>query len=941
MSKQSKTFELVESRPNFPDLEQRVMEYWKKNNIPEKVGKARDAKKQKVYYDGPITANGLPHYGHVQTWTLKDIIPRYWTMKGHFVSRNIGWDCQGLPVEYEIEKQKKFTSKEDIEAFGIAKFNKLCRESVLKYRGRMIAYENRVGRWIDLNDQYSTMNSSYIESIWWSLKALYSKDLLYQGHKVVAYSTRAGTTLSSAEVTLGGYKEIVDPAVTVKFKINELENTYILAWTTTPWTLPGNLMLSIGKKIDYVRVEQNSTTYILAKEAVERVFAKSTETYRIVGSVSADQILKYTYQPLFPHFQQKKSVGAFRIIFAEHVTTEEGTGVVHLAPYGAEDFDIFMKMGIELFDYLDDTATFTDLIPEYKGMFYKKANKYILADLEKNNQLYYHEPYPHQMPMCWRTDTPLIYKPIKSWYLRVSKIKKSMLSENSKINWVPPHVRDGRFGSWLENARDWALSRNRYWGTPIPVWINDKTGEMVVIGSFEELEKLSGKKLGKDFDPHRPHVDDITWSGAEGGVFRRIPDVIDVWYDSGAMPFAQYHYPFANKKLFESRFPADYISESIDQTRGWFYTLLVVNVALFGTAPFQNAVMGGFMCDEKGQKFSKSKKNYPAIDEIFDTFGADVFRYFVLTSTLTRGENASFSERIARETQKEFFTTLWNSYRYFVTYANTHNFSPTNKKSTHVLDLWIEAKLQRLIHDVTLNLDSYEVMKAARLLSPFVNDLSTWYIRRSRDRFVSGDIEALSTLYRVLRDLSKVTAPFMPFVSEEIYRNLTQKESVHLEDYPEAHELTKVDTDILRDMEVVRRIVSAGNAERKKFSIGVRQPLQSVTVHQMTISAYKEELGSVIADELNVKEVLWVHDKDKEERVELDIKITTKLKEEGDARNLVRKIQNLRKKEGCLLDENIEIEAPEWPKKYEQYIQEKTLAQKITKGETLSIKRLH
>jgi len=950
----TKKYKDVDSNLNSVKNEKEMLNYWAKNNVFEKVKEKIKDLPQWVYYDGPITANNLPHYGHAITWTVKDAVPRYWTMQGFNVIRNIGWDCQGLPVEYEVEKKQGFEKKEDIEDFGVEKFNKLCKQSVLEYRGSMEKYETRLGRWLDHSDEYSTMDSSYIESIWWSIKNIHEKGLLYKGFKVVPYSTRAGTTLSNAEVALGGYKEITDPAITVKFKVvskGEFEGNYILAWTTTPWTIPGNLMLAVGKNIEYSVVESGGVKYIVASDCIENVFDK--KEYKVLKKGIKSKMLNgIEYKQPFNYFEHKRKEGCFKVIYADHVTTQDGTGIVHLAPYGEEDFNIFMDLGVTLFDYLDETGNFIDPIEKYKGMFYKKANKYIIEDLKDEGVLFEHSNYPHQMPMCWRTDTPLIYKPVESWYLSVTKIKKSLLRENNSVNWVPPHVKKGRFGKWLEEARDWALSRKRYWGTPIPIWVNDKTGDRVVIGSFKELSSVSGKKLSKDFDPHRPYVDDITWKGKEGGTFTRVPDVLDVWYDSGSMPFAQYHYPFKNKEKFGDRFPADFISESSDQTRGWFYSLIVINTALFDKTPYKNVSMSGMLLGNDGQKLSKSKKNYPPMDEVFETFGADILRYFLLTSPVVRSESAKFSNEFLNEVKKEYFSTLWNSYKYYVTYAKAYEFSgKIVTDSDNILDKWILTRLNNLVEKLNGYMKKYEIMYATRLFAPFVQDLSTWYIRRSRDRISKGDREALNTLYTCLNTLSKLMAPFMPFISDEIYLNITPNasDSVHLETYPKANKDLEKNDQILTDMQTVRDICSKGNAIRKIQNIPVRQPLALLEVVEKPLD---DKYIEIIKDELNVKKVNFVKkltDGDNlviSENVSLYTVLNEELVLEGEYRNLVRQIQSFRKDQGLDVEDVIEIVLEKSDvnervlKVYQNDLQQKVGAKSVHLGAKTVIKKL-
>jgi len=677
-----------------------------------------------------------------------------------------------------------------------------------------------------------------------------------------------------------------------------------------------------------------------------------------------------SYTPLYDNFIDRKDHGAFKFILADHVNTEEGTGVVHLAPYGMEDFDLFMKMNMPLFDYLDDTAHFTDLVPGYKGLFYKKANKRIIEDLQKQSLLLKHEDYPHQMPMCWRTNTPLIYKPIKSWYIAVTKYKDALLRENNNVKWVPDHVRTGRFGKWLENARDWALSRNRYWGTPLPIWVNDKTGEKVVLGSFKELEEKVGKKLPDNFDPHKPFIDEYTWKGNEGGTFRRVPDVIDVWYDSGVAPFAQYHYPFENKEEFERKFPVEYISESVEMCRGWFYSLMLVNVGIFDKSPFKSVVAHGMLGAEDGKKLSKSLGNYPPMEEELDLYGADIFRYLILTSPVVRGETGRFSYKFLDEAKKEFFTTLWNSYRYFVTYANLYGFKPESldyKKQSSILDRWILYRLNEVVKNVRENMGNYEIMYAVRNLTPFVSDLSTWYIRRSRDRLSTGDKTALNVLHHCLLELSKLIAPFMPFVSEEIYANLVslsdkKQDSVHLEDYPAADLVFLDDSGnkgLIKDMRVIREVCSVGNAIRKEKEIPVKQPLMNLYlggVWQMD-----EELKQLIKDELNGKKVSYNEKGDvtngnfakrelsgdvvKNGKVYLDLRITDELKVERYARELLREIQKLRKSENVAWDAKIKVqynETEDFKKamsnsKFVEEIKRKSLVTELIAGDSFKI----
>ncbi len=911
--------------PNFPDMEKTLINYWKQINIVELLKNLRKDAPIRTYYDGPITANNLPHYGHTVQWTLKDMFPRYWSMQGYLVTRNMGWDCQGIPVEYQIEKELGFTEKKDIERYGVAKFNELCKNSVLKYRDAIYYYETRLGRWFDETDMYYTMDRDYIESMWWSLKELYEKGLLYEGYKVVAYSTRAGTTLSTHEVNVGGYAEVEDLSVTVRFQLRGDSNRYLLAWTTTPWTLPGNLLIGVAPDVTYAVVRaSDGHEYILAKSRIGEFFDQST--LEIIEIIQGADLVGLDYNPVFPHFESKRAEGAFKVVSAEHATEEEGTGIVHMAPYGEEDFIILQSHGVSLFDYLDDEAHFTDLVPEYSGLFYKDANEKIASDLASQGLLHKKELITHKMPMCWRTDTPLIYRPIKSWYVAVTKLKDELLAQNATVNWVPKHVGTGRMETWLHNIRDWALSRKRYWGTPLPVWVNDKTGDMVFVGSFAELEELSGQKLE---DPHRPFVDSITWEDpATGGVFRRVPDVIDVWYDSGSMPFAQYHYPFENEELFKAKFPAELVSESYEQARLWFYTLLVLNTALFGRVPYKNVVAHGMMLDKHAKKLSKSKRNFPPMDEVLDTFGGDILRYFIVTSPVVVAENARFYREALEQVKRDFFLVLWNTVRYFVTYAEKNGFVPDKSalarpEVSHVLDRWILARLDEVVSGVADGLDSYQVLHATRLLGPFVTDLSTWYVRRSRDRIKSGEVDALRTLYYVLSQFTLVIAPILPFMSDVLFeilglRDLLGIESVHLANYPQKREPSQADLSLIELMGSTRKVVKSLLSIRNDVGIGIRQPLGKAFV--LKDSPVIREL---IMAEVNVKDIAVVDSFNVQETPNiklakdaisaLDIEITPELAKEGLARKVISTLQTRRKKQGLTLSDKVRAYVPDKP----------------------------
>ena len=896
-------------KPEFAKTEEQLLKYWKEKNLLRKSIEQRAEKDAFTFYDGPITANNLPHYGHVLTMIVKDIVPRYKTMQGFRVDRSLGWDCQGIPVEFEVEKELGFEEKEEIEEFGVEKFNSLCRESVKRYKDAIEKLTERMGRWVNSDEEYATMEPWYIESVWWSLKELYKRDLLYEGYKVVPYSTRAGTTLSNSEVALGGYETIKDSAVVVKLKLKD-SDANLLIWTTTPWTLPGNLLVAVNKDFDYVQVEYEEEKYIVGKELAEEIFKKD---YKIEKEFKGSQLVGKKYEPLYTYFEDRGEEGAFKVVHAEHVTLEEGTGLVHQAPYGEEDFMLMTDMGITMFDYLDDEGHMKDEIVKFKGMFYKKANKYIMEDLKERNLLFANYDYEHQMPMCWRTKTPLIYKPIKSWYVKVSKIRDELVEKNQNINWVPEHFKEGRFGNWLEGVRDWALSRNRYWGTPLPIWVCDKCGKEEIMGSFDEVKEKTGVELK---DPHKPYVDEITYECSEcDGIMKRVNDVIDVWYDSGSMPFARFHYPFENKEKFEKKYPGEFIGEGVDQTRGWFYTLHVLGVALFNEESFKNVVVNGMVLAPDGTKMSKSLRNYPEVNDVIDSMGADALRLYLLSSPIVHGEDVIFSEKYLKEVTGTVLLPYWNCVKYFLNYKGDFKSKDiSGLKVKDVMDRWILAKLNESTKEITGYMDEYKLQNATKKLFELITLLSRWYIRRSRDRFVQGDKEALATLYLVLLEISKLMAPFAPFISESAYLTLTEggKESVHLEDYPKVQK-KHLNEKLLKNMEFVRELCSLGLSIRDDNRLKVRQPLSKAYV---PIS--DREMLDIVRGELNVKEVESVKEPiegegvitlaDRGSFISLDTNISEELMEEGMLNEIFRGLQIARKESGSKVGEYVEVE---------------------------------
>ena len=844
-------------------MEEGVLKFWEENDIFKKSLKQRSGAEEYVFYDGPPFATGLPHFGHFVPGTIKDIYPRYMTMKGKLVDRRFGWDCHGLPVEYEMEKELKISGKKEIEDYGIAKFNESCRKIVLRYTGEWRKTVTRMGRWVDFDNDYKTMNPDYMESIWWVVKQLWDKGLVYEGFYILPYCPRCSTVLSNHELNLGGYQEDTDPAITIKFKVKGEDNTYFLAWTTTPWTLPSNQALAVNPEIDYVKVKDGAECYIMAQARLSAYY-KNEGDYEVLWTKKGSELVGMAYEPLFNYFASIEEKGAFRVFPAAYVTTEDGTGIVHTASgFGEDDNNTLKGTGIPVICPVDAECKFTAEVPDYQGRFVKDCDKDIIARLKAEGKLVLRQNYVHNYPHCWRCHSPLIYRAISSWFVDVQKIKDKMLKANSQINWVPAHLKEGRFGKWLEGARDWAISRNRYWGNPIPIWKCDKCGKTHCLGSRAELEKLSGVKC---VDLHKHFVDDITWGCECGGTMKRIPEVLDCWFESGSMPYAQMHYPFENKERFEENFPADFICEGLDQTRGWFYTLVILGAALFDRPAFKNVVVNGLVLAEDGRKMSKSLRNYTDPVEVINKFGADALRFFLVNSAVVRAEDLRYSDKGVKEVLKTLILPLWNAYSFFVTYANIDKVqvtkAPDNPKNP--LDRWILSVSESLVKNVTEAFDTYNLQKANSLLLEFLDALNNWYVRRSRRRFWKSESDldkeqAYQTLYAVLMKFIKVACPVIPFITDEIYRNLRtpdMPESVHLCDFPVADE-SLIDAELERKMEVTRKAVSLGRALRSSHDIKTRQPLKSayLVTKDPVEKVILQEMESIIAEELNVKEI--------------------------------------------------------------------------------------
>jgi isoleucyl-tRNA synthetase len=870
-----KTLKSANAAVNLPEMERQILAYWKKTNSFQRSLDNRKSCKEYSFYDGPPFANGLPHYGHLLANTVKDIVPRFWTMKGYFVDRRFGWDCHGLPVEYEVEKALGLKGRRDILKLGVKDFNDRCRESVLFYAEKWQETISRLGRWVDWNNQYRTMDKSFMESVWWAFSELYRKGLVYQGHKVVPYSPRITAVLSNFEANQN-YKDVQDPALTVKFKLKD-ENTFLLAWTTTPWTLISNQALVIHPEKPYVKIRDVKTNefYILAKDRLKDLYPKKgkEEHFDSATEVNPQSLVGRKYHPLFPYYADRSD--SFVVLTGDYVSMEDGTGIVHTAPcYGEDDFNICQKAGIGFVDALDEEGCFLANIKEYAGMFVKDADKEIIKALKDKGMLFKHDTIVHSYPFCERTDTPLIYRAIPAWYVSVETIKSELVANNQKIRWVPEHLRDGRMGKWLDNARDWAIGRNRFWGTPLPIWVceSDPSHRMCV-GSASDLEKLSGQKVT---DLHKHFVDDITFGCDKcESTMKRIPEVFDCWFESGSMPYSQMHYPFENKKRFEDAFPADFIAEGLDQTRGWFYTLAVLSTALFNKPAFKNVVVNGLVLAEDGRKMSKRWKNYTPPEELMDEFGADSVRLYMLGSSILRGEDLKFSNTGVKDTTRAVLLPLWNAYSFLTTYAEADKWNPDGKlldappaNLKAKLDRWIVSRFYTTVREVDAYMQKYELYNVIPVLTAFIEDLTNWYIRLNRRRYWGGEgtmtedtRQAYETLYFVLGGFCKVLAPFAPFMSEAIFQGLTteagiKKDSVHIADFPLAND-KYIDVELEREMKLIRNVTELGRSLRAKHQIRTRQVLSEILIITSDPEDRRviEESLELLKQELNVKKV--------------------------------------------------------------------------------------
>ena len=856
-------YKKVSTDLSFVDREKQIVDFWKENDIFKKSMENRNGAEIYTFFDGPPTANGKPHIGHVLTRVIKDLIPRYRTMKGYQVLRKAGWDTHGLPVELEVEKMLGISGKPQIEEYGIEDFVKKCKDSVFTYQSEWEEMSDRVGFWADMENPYVTYNNNYIESVWWALKQIWDKDLLYKGHKIMPYCPRCGTSLSSHEVAQG-YKDVKEASLIAKFIIKDKENEYILAWTTTPWTLPSNVALCVNPRETYVKVKVGDEKYILAKALLEKVIK---EEYEIVEEYIGSDMVGMEYLPLFDFAKPDKK--AYYVVCDDYVTMEDGTGIVHIAPaFGEDDSKVGKKYDLPYVNLVNTQGKMVDAVTPWKGMFVKDVDKHVISNLKERGQLFDVINFEHSYPFCWRCDTPLLYYACDTWFIKMSEVRDRLLKNNETVNWIPDNIKHGRFGNFLENVIDWGLSRSRYWGTPLPIWECD-CGHKECIGSISEL-KEKGIDVPDDIELHKPYVDNVKLKCEKcGKEMRRVPDVIDCWFDSGSMPFAQWHYPFENKEIFDNNFPADFISEAIDQTRGWFYTLIAISTLLFDKAPYKNVIVLGHVQDKNGQKMSKHKGNVVNPWDVLNKQGSDAARWYFYSNSAPWLPNRFFDEAVS-ESQRKFLGTLWNTYAFYVLYAEIDSFDPTkhtlDKDKLTLLDKWILSKLNSVIKSVDSYLENYKITEATRVIQEFTDELSNWYVRRSRERFwgtgLSEDkITAYMTLYTVLTEFSKVCAPFIPFMTEQIYQNLVisvdkdAKESIHLCDFPTSNPEFDF-PEIESEMDAARKIVILGRAARNAANVKNRQPIAKIFVQ--TTNNVNETYKEIILDELNVKEIEFV-----------------------------------------------------------------------------------
>jgi isoleucyl-tRNA synthetase len=930
--------------PNLVELEEAVQQYWKENKTFEKSVEMRDKKNSYVFYDGPPFATGLPHYGHILASTMKDVVPRYWTMQGKRVERKWGWDCHGLPIENIAEKELGITQKKEIEELGVEKFNEVCRSKVLSYVDDWKTIINRLGRWADMENDYKTMDIEFMESVWWVFKELHNNGLIYEDHRSMHICPRCETTLSQSEVT-EGYKDIKDISVVAKFKLKKTDklsvsgDVYMLAWTTTPWTLPGNFLLAVNEEMTYLLFKDKETDehLIAAKDRFE--FVSKDKDVEVIKEISGSDLVGLSYLPLFDYYQD--TLHAFRVVSGEFVSNEEGTGVVHIAPgFGDDDYKLGKKEEVELIQHVGMNGRFRKEVTDFAGLEVKPKDNHQATDIEiirylaHHNQLWSKLKITHSYPHCWRCDTPLLNYATGSYFVNVTKIKDQLLENAKEINWSPDHIKNGRWGNWLEGARDWSISRQRFWASVIPIWKCD-CGNQKVYGSASDLEKDSGEKVT---DLHKHVVDKIAVPCEKcNEQMKRVPDVLDTWFDSGSMPYGQAHYPFKDKVEFEKNFPAEFIGEGVDQTRAWFYYLHVIAGGVRSSIAFKNVIVNGIVLAEDGKKMSKRLQNYPDPVLLLNKYGADSLRLYLTSSPVLKAENLNFSEKEVSDLRRKVLIIWWNVFSFYQGFADTEiDFKKVPQKPSHILDQWLLARLAELIEGVTDNMNNYDLVKSSRALIDFITDLSNWYLRLSRSR-LKDNKEASQVLGHTLYTLAQLFAPFAPFFSETIHQTMVdENSSIHHTDWPQTGQYKKLmDKDLINQMDQTKKITEQAHSVRRSEKIKVRQPLASLTISSPKLS-HSKNLSELLMSELNVKKVHWQPSAN-ELNVEFDLTLTDELKEEGEARELMRNIQKLRKQAGLSVEEIITVTCPEWSEKWQKEIEDHT-GGKLVKGEKLAIK---
>ncbi len=937
--------------PNFPQLEEEISNFWDADKTFEKSVEQRDVKQSYVFYDGPPFATGLPHYGHILASTIKDVIPRYWTMKGYRVERVWGWDCHGLPIENMIEGELQLKGgKKGIEAYGIDKFNQACRSAILRFDKDWEVIIRRIGRWVDFKNSYKTMDKNYMESVWWGFSELMKKGLIYEGRKIVLYCPRCATPLSNFEIAMdNSYKDVEDNSVYVKFLRKDKANEYFLAWTTTPWTLPGNVALAVLPDADYSKFEVDGECIWVAHEKVAHI-AKMKDIHhaQIIETVKGKDLVGIEYEALYKYMplDGKK---AYYVTTADFVSLSDGTGIVHTAAiYGEDDYALAQKINLPCVPTLDDEGKFLPIVEPIKGIFYKKAEQWIIDDLSERGLMYLAEKYKHSYPFCYRCSTPLFYNAVPAWFINVQKLKATLIAANESINWFPEHLKHGRFGKGIETAPDWNVSRSRYWGTPMPVWsaTDPKNNQRIfrTVGSLAELKQwaVDPAQVEKLTDIHREFLDAIeVWvDDAKTIKGKRISEVFDCWVESGSMPFAAVHYPFENKEWFENNYPAQFISEYIAQTRAWFYCMHVLSVGIFSKPSFQNALTTGTILAEDGSKMSKSKKNYPDPMLLINKYGVDSLRLYLMSSVVMKADNLNFNEKEVDELRKKVFVIWWNVFTFYQTFANhDHDVTAVPKKAEHVMDQWLLSRLQTVTEQLTKSMDEYDVVRASRFLIDFVSEFSTWYLRLSRDRLKAEDNSEVSHVFGyALFTLAQLFAPLTPFFSEVLYHQIANdKTSIHLTSWPIVQKKLQMAT-LEEEMMIVRKIVESAHAARRFANIKVRQPLASIKVTTQTLT-YQKELSELMKAELNVKHVIWHESTSMSDpEVVLETTLTDELRAEGEAREVMRQIQDLRKKQQVKLDAWVTVQLPSWPAAWEEQIKQKTKVKELKKGPSYDIK---